>query len=456
MTFKTPAPSVRIVDKLAPEDEAMLQALYSRSASSVEEHLAKVAKTGSGKFMESYYVGYNHASIGDCGTTTLYFENVSTLAAKAIQDWPLYAGQETSTRYIDMSQQPIVDPVNTGESRGILQRWMTFYTENQTAVAEEVERRYPRRATEDEGAYRGAVKARTFDILRGFLPAGICTQLSWHTNLRQAKEHLEFLQFHPCKEISHLGHAAREQCHDSYGSSGFFTKILTEKQSWMLKVGEEMSYVDAYVPTQLIAALHPTTFFYDPAITAQLQTILRTRPRGMPLPHRVNALATFHATFPLDFGSFRDIQRHRAGITFMPLLTTKGGFEPWYVEQLPESLRQPALNLIEDQEESIERLGRRVEAMHERGHAVCVEDLQYYCALGHRVCCDVTYGLASMVYVTELRSTKFIHPTLRKVIRECAESIRPAMESYGYKYYADTSPDDWDVRRGLQTITEKT
>lgn len=88
MTFKTPTPTVRTVDHLHPEDEAMLQALYSRSAASVSEHLQKLAKTGSGKFMEQFYVGYGHASIGDCGTTTLFFENVSTLAAKAIQDWP--------------------------------------------------------------------------------------------------------------------------------------------------------------------------------------------------------------------------------------------------------------------------------------------------------------------------------------------------------------------------------
>jgi len=40
-----------IVDDLAPEDEAMLQALYSRSAESAEVHLDKVKQADSGKFM---------------------------------------------------------------------------------------------------------------------------------------------------------------------------------------------------------------------------------------------------------------------------------------------------------------------------------------------------------------------------------------------------------------------
>jgi hypothetical protein len=75
-----------IIDDQNPEDIAMMQALYSRSSASVQHHLEKVKKTGSGKFMESYYVGYGHESIGDCGSTTIFIENVSILAAKAIQD----------------------------------------------------------------------------------------------------------------------------------------------------------------------------------------------------------------------------------------------------------------------------------------------------------------------------------------------------------------------------------
>ena len=67
-------PNIVIVDNLNPGDNAMLQALYSRSAEGVEQHLETIKNTGSGKFMASYYVGYNHKSIGDCGSTTIYIE----------------------------------------------------------------------------------------------------------------------------------------------------------------------------------------------------------------------------------------------------------------------------------------------------------------------------------------------------------------------------------------------
>src|SRR3954470_12887396 len=116
-----------IYDEFTPEDMAMMQALYSRSASSVEEHAEKVKKSGSGKFMERYYVGYGHASIADCGSTTVFVEDVSMLVAKAIQDWPLYSGQETSSRYIDMSKREIKDPLGTKQSKAVLDAWMKFY-----------------------------------------------------------------------------------------------------------------------------------------------------------------------------------------------------------------------------------------------------------------------------------------------------------------------------------------
>ena len=157
-------------DEFAPEDSAMMQALYSRSAASVVDHVEKVRATGSGKFMESFYVGYGHNSIADCGSTTIFIEGVSTLVTKAFQAHNLYSGQETSTRYIDMSQQAIYDPVGSAESKAITGGWMDFYLGSQAEVREHLRTQYPRRDGEDEKVYEKAIAAQTFDILRGFLP----------------------------------------------------------------------------------------------------------------------------------------------------------------------------------------------------------------------------------------------------------------------------------------------
>ncbi|MDP2594212.1 MAG: hypothetical protein Q8P36_02645, partial [bacterium] len=108
---------------ITPEAEAMLQALHSRSVGGIREHLKTLAEKGPEKFMQSFYVGYGHKSIGDCGTGTIFIEGVSMLVAKAIQDWLLYSGQEASTRYIDFSTQKFIDPIGSPESAGLLEAW---------------------------------------------------------------------------------------------------------------------------------------------------------------------------------------------------------------------------------------------------------------------------------------------------------------------------------------------
>ena len=461
-------PTLIIADNLTPEDEAMVQALYSRSAESAAVHLAKVAESGSGKFMANYYVGYGHKSIADCGTTTMFIENVSTLAAKAIQDWPLYSGQETSTRYIDMSKQPIEDPVDSPESRAILARWMSFYGESEDRITGLLMRRYPITAADKPDVYARAIKARGFDVMRGFLPAGICTQLSWHSNLRQAADHLVGLAYHPTNEISGVARRLQGRLAECYPSSGFDRDIAlvagvgandsaTERRAWEQKVAKEFTYSLAHTPLgddrtymrfkgqSLRRAVLDDPFELERGTYSDM---LATRPRGCVLPHFLSDLGQFTTEFTLDFGSFRDIQRHRNGVCRMPILATNWGFEPWYLEQLGDpdngnigGLRDVATKLIHEQIQAINKLD--VDRFHR----------QYYVALGFRVPVRVTYGLPALLYILELRSTKFIHPTLRKRIRQMAAEFKMWFPQIAV--HDNVDPDDWDVRRGTQTITEK-
>ena len=447
-----------VVDDLNPEDAAMLQALYSRSADSAEVHLEKIKQSGSGKFLENYVVGYGHKSIADCGTTTLFIEGVSLLAAKALQDWPLYSGQETSTRYIDMSKQRIVDPVGTPESKVILDAWMDFYASNQDRVSGILVRRYPKRADEKDETYVRAIKARTFDVLRGFLPAGITTQLSWHTNLRQAADHLVGLVNHPSAEIAEVARTLQALLAARYPSSGFDRHVATVsgvgakeghevRAAWETVVGQQFAYNSAPMlrSDQVDLINGPEVFS---VFNGRYAEILKTRPRGCVLPHFLTDLGQYTFEFPLDFGSFRDLQRHRNGVCRMPLLDLSYGFHPWYLEQLgdPDNgdvghLRDAAVKLIYEQQPRISKISRDPVVR------------SYYTALGFRVPCQVTYALPALIYVMELRSGKTVHPTLRRQIHAMAQIFRQKHPDIAL--HVDMDPDDWDVRRGDQTITKK-
>jgi thymidylate synthase ThyX len=230
-----------VYDEFSPEDTAMMQALYSRSSQSVVEHVEKVKQAGSGKFMEKFYVGYGHASIADCGSTTIFIEGISTLCDKAIQDWPLYSGQETSTRYVDMSKQPVIDPIGTDQSKAILDEWMSFYIDSQLPMEEFLIQKYPQKEGEDEIIYKKAIKARVFDILRGFLPAGITTQLSWHTNLRQAWDKLALLRHCPLQEVKQIAEDILLKLKEKYPNS-FSHQPKEEQKKYREYLGQKCFY----------------------------------------------------------------------------------------------------------------------------------------------------------------------------------------------------------------------
>lgn len=450
-----------LIDDLHPEDEATLQALYSRSDKSVESHLEKVKASGSGKFMSQYYVGYGHKSIADCGTTTLFIENVSMLADKAIQDWPLYSGQETSTRFIDFSKgRKIIDPIGSIQSKSILDGWMKFYTENQSRVMDEIRKRHPKGELEKEDIYERAVKARSFDILRGFIPAGMTTQLSWHTNLRQAGDHLIGLYNHPLKEVQRIAIGLIKILHEQYPSSTGFGDLsalsgigneLSEdkkkRQDWESNLAINYSY-NSISNFRYHSEFDTKTSFLEEDFNQfnferlnDCKELLNSRPRGCVLPHFMSDYGQIKFGFLMDFGSFRDLQRHRNGVCRMPLLSTSYGFHNWYLEQLDDELKSEATELIFSLQKEIQNL------------SCSEEERQYYIPMGYRVPCQVTYSLPALVYIMELRSGKMIHPTLRSVIHQIINRFKHNFPNV--PIHVDMDPDDWSVRRGAQTITEK-
>lgn len=424
-----------IYDEFNPEDLAMMQALYSRSPKSVVEHVEKVKQSGSGKFMETFYVGYGHASIADCGSTTIFIENISILGDKAIQDWQLYSGQETSTRYIDMGQQEIIDPINTSASKAILNSWMNFYINNQEKIQQYLIAQYPRQDAEDEKVYAKAIKARGFDIMRGFLPAGITTQLSWHTNLRQAWDHLALLRHHPLQEVQASAKTILAKLQEKYPNS--FSHPLREDQENYRK-DTVLGY--SYFNTKEAVEFSMQTNI-DHEVLEKYQTIIDQRPLKTSLPGFLGDLGAFTFNFQLDFGSFRDIQRHRSGICRMPLLTTDLGFNKWYLEQLPQDMKLAAEELISTQKELIDNLDTAPEIK------------QYYTAIGFNVACQFTFSLPAATYVIELRSNKAVHPSLRLIAHQMHKAVINKFPNL--KLHSDLDLDDWDIRRGLADIIKK-
>lgn len=429
------------------EAEAMLQALHSRSAKGIEDHLLILEERGSEKFMANFYVGYGHKSIGDCGSGTIFIEGVSMLVAKAIQDWPLYSGQESSTRYIDFAEQEFRDPLGSSLSGEVLEAWRLFYVNSKEELLAHLRAQFPRRENEKEETYEKAISARSFDILRGFLPAGATTNLAWHTNLRQAADKLCWLRNHPIKEVRDVAEGIQAVLVGRYPSS-FGHKNYPESELYYAEVMREHAYFSGNNDFHLLGSNDglDAVFGISKPMLEKYENIMTIRPMKTELPKIMNECGTIQYSFLLDFGSFRDIQRHRAVTQQMPLIGTHYGFEGWYLRELPEKLRSVADTLLTKQRERLSKLSYG---------GISDVELQYYVAMGYRTPNRVTGGLPALVYLVELRATRFVHPTLRRRAKQMAESLKDAFGHYGLTLHLDPEPDRFDIKRGEHDIQLK-
>ncbi len=428
--------------EITAEDLAMLQALYSRSPKGIYEHLQKLDEVGSGKFMDTFYVGYGHKSIGDCGDTVFFIEGVSMLVAKAVQDWMLYNGQECSTRYLDFSKQPFIDPLNSTESRSLLEYMRAIYSRYLPLVKEFVAACFPRQDGEDEKQYDKAVSARAFDVTRSLLPAGAATSLSWMSNLRQVTDKLLELRHHPLPEVKAVAEAIESAMIEAYPHSVPKRYDQTESyyREWM-----SLGYLlnpDSW-PNDVVMSRDGI----DQSQLREFSGWLYTRPNKVELPKKVARAGMAQFRFCLDFGSYRDIQRQRAVIQQMPLLSTRFGFEQWYLDQLPSSW----LENLQGHLSFIEKFVRE-----NRFEGVPDTLLQYYIPMGYRVPCEVTGDLPALVYLVELRSGSMVHPTLRIKAQAMAKLLEAQYGNCGLRLHVDYSEvGRFDIKRGKQDIVER-
>ena len=430
--------ALNVEAKIDGQAEAMLQALHSRSTGGIKSHLKMLAEKGAENFMGKFYVGYGHKSIGDCGSVTVFVEGISMLAAKAIQDWRLYSGQEASTRYVDFSQQAFLDPSNSEAGKEIVENWRKFYLEAQKPIQEHLKKQFPISEGENQNIYDKAIAARAFDITRSFLPAGATTNLAWRMNFRQFADELMLLRHHPLVEVRDIAEKTEEVLRELYPSSfgqERFENTENYNKKWM-----QGEYYYKHEKAEDFKLIHDGV---NRELLSRYKSILESRPMKTELPTAIGECGTVTYEFLLDFGSFRDFQRHRAIVQRMPLLTHRHGFNPWYLMALPQDLREKAERFITDQEAAIEKID------------LSDEEKQYYIAMGYRVPCKFAGDLKALVYLAELRSTRFVHPTLVEQMLKLIKNMKELFEKDGLVFHLDNEPNRFDIRRGEQDIVER-
>jgi thymidylate synthase ThyX len=465
-----------IIENYSPETVAMLQSFYSRSNKPIRERLESFGQDDEVKVKKAlaqYYIGYGHASIGDTGSTTIFIEGVSHFVAKAIQDFHGYKGQESSTRYISYQNQPYVNPYKGLECEaavdGIIQAWFYMYHTYLPYVAEGLRQRYPIQEGEKESIWEKAIQARAFDIMRGYLPSASTTQLSWHSDLRQARDNIKKLINHPLKEVRTVIKAIHGHLFERYSSS--FHESDIEQSDWLRDNSDLMFYQstmhyasergsqlyrDIQIQDNLVPFLYEPEESNIPAYADKIEKLLKERPKKQQLPRYFESLGRTQFRFDIDFGSWRDLQRHRNAIIPMPNMANTIqalNLHIWYIQQVQDNVdtevwHQFAADLSTTMEMT-KALGKKLKT----DYPEMKDEVQYLVPLGTQVRATLDCSLPQLIYMLELRTGQTVHPTLRAPMINITNWLK---EYYpNITVYADTEDDKWSIKRGTQDIVKK-
>jgi hypothetical protein len=287
----------------------------------------------------------------------------------------------------------------------------------------------------EEKTWEKAIKARAFDTVRCYLPAGATTNVAWVGDLRHVNDHLATLRNHPLSEVREIALTVEDALMEKFPDS-FSKKRYGATETYLAQMGHRHAYFRRTTwPSFDYESDHVDRDFLE-----HCRDALFMRPPKTELPYMVRQCGVMRFMFTLDFGSFRDVQRHRAEMIPMPLLTADFGFEEWYLNELPAALRKEAAELIAEQVSAIKRLG------------LPAVQQQYYLPMGMLCPVLMTGDLRAHVYFAELRATRDVHATLRKRAGQVAKALENEFSSYGLVLHLDPQPDRFDSRRGTHDI----
>jgi len=419
-------------------------------------------------FFAKWLAAYGDDSIAQMAGAHIFFENVSQVAVKTLEDFRIgLAPLEKSTRYVAFDAkvggrwlyfvEPDLAKSKFGPSyKNHMNMLFTRYAAFFPRLFKYFEKVYPRKKDQSERAYASTINAKTCDVLRAYLPAATLTNVGFF-GVGQAFEYvITKCLASPLLEVRGLAKQAQielnqvipsmvERATSARGRKYQRYVRATEKELEKItrklevrevrKVGEvfpvELVEWDKDAEDRIVASI---LFKYSMvqyrqvkeavgALTPlqKLSIIKKAVSKRQVRQHRlIRAFENTYYKFDIiaNFGAYRDLHRHRMQTQERQRFTTELGFD------VPEELKEAkmAKSYIEAAE-MIDNLYRRV--------AKSMPDAaQYVVMMGHRIRWYQWQNLRELAWEAELRTGPQGHPDYRKIEHlkvEAVKKVQPAL-----------------------------
>jgi len=476
---------------LPEEVIAVLFAYYSRSRESLRRNLLALIEAGdldllatapgqasnappelgqaqakARQFHEKWVVGYGHASVAEHAVAHLAVESVSIIASKVIEDMRLASYTEKSTRYVafDTPQTyPLPELQGTGADaiyHDTVQALFQTYKALLPGLIEAVKRDWPRGPTQTERGHYTACRAKALDILRYLLPAGTLTNLGITINGRALEHLLTKMLSHPLHEVRQLGVQVKTEAQKiiptllKYAEPNAYMAATDTAMQRLAETlleptqerGDELAVRLVQAPNDaeetLVAAMlyshsrHSWSQVQEGVRSlsqAQRQEVIdaylsRRGPHDQPLRALEHLAYTFEIL--VDYGAYRDIQRHRMATQTRQMPSPQHGYS------LPEEVARYGV------QKTFEACLQRAAAAYEQIGQVQPHVAPYVLPLAYRCRVLITWNLRELHHFVQLRSAKQGHVSYRRIAQDVyraldahhpllAQYIRVDLEDYG-------------------------
>jgi len=408
----------------------------------------------SADFHEKWVVGYGHSSVAEHATLHLAIENVSILATKIIEDNRLASYTEKSTRYQVFDRTRYLKPDNIMRSTygRIYEKTIDFlfdtYTEMEPAMNEFIRSKYPQNGT-PERSYNANTRARVCDNIRYLLPTATLTNLGLTANARVMEHAIAKLLSHPLAEARQIGAEMKKEAlkvtptlikfadenkylSETERSFESIANILINENPEPTPPVKIVSY-DEDAEERIIAAI--LYRFSDVPFHQALRTV-KTMPAKQkerimdealarrasfdaPLRELEHAYYTFDIL--MDYGAFRDIQRHRMCTQTNQRVTTIHGFD------IPEEITEAG------EAEKFREAMYAGSELYDKMKTEFPHEAQYVVPLAFKKRVLITWNLRELHHFISLRSGSKGHISYRRIAQECwhkLNEVQPLLAKY--------------------------
>lgn len=410
-------------------------------------------------FFEKWLAAYGDDSIAQMAGAHIFFENVSQIATKTLEDFRVgFAPLEKSTRYVMFDQKVggrylyYLEPDLTKSKFGeeyvkLMSMLFVRYSRSIEPLSKFLRRKFRQEKDQSDRAYAETLKAKACDVLRAYLPAATLTNVGFFGVGQSFEYVITKCLASPLPEIRQLAKDAQSELLKVIPSmvsrptserGKIYQKYVakTERELEKMATGSNPAGLSGLDPVQLVeydadaedrivASLlykYSTGSYQDikdkvlGMSTRDKLSIIKKAVAGRKVrQHRlVRAFENTYYKFDIvaNFGAYRDLHRHRMLTQERQRFTTELGFD------IPPDLVFAKL------EKPYIDAARKVDAFYRRVKKNYPDQAQYVVMMGNRIRWYQFENLRELAWEAELRTGPQGHPDYRVVEQEKVGLVR--------------------------------